>query len=229
MSKVSAKKVALAYSGGLDTSIIIPWLKENYGCEIVAVCGDIGQGGEELDGLKEKARKTGASEVYVEDMREEFVTDYLWKLVRSGGVYEHKYLLGTSIARPLLAKKQVEVALAHGCDALAHGCTGKGNDQVRFELTYKALAPQLPVIAPWREWDIVSREDAIEYASKHKVPIAASTTKIYSRDRNIWHISHAGGAHEDPANAAHDEISMLTKSPAEEHNTPGEVAIGAEK
>ena len=159
------KKVALAYSGGLDTSVIIPWLKENYGCEVVAVCGDIGQGGDELTGLEEKARKTGASEVYIEDMREEFVSQYLWKLVRSGGVYEHKYLLGTSIARPLLAKKQVEVALATGCDALAHGCTGKGNDQVRFELTYKALAPQLQVIAPWREWNIVSREDAIEYAA----------------------------------------------------------------
>src|SRR3982751_6774297 len=148
MSKVSAKKVALAYSGGLDTSIIIPWLKENYGCEIVAVCGDIGQGGEELDGLKEKALKTGASEVYVEDMREEFVTEYLWKLVRSGGVYEHKYLLGTSIARPLLAQRQAEVALKTGCDALGHGCTGKGNDQVRFELTYKAIAPHLNVIDP---------------------------------------------------------------------------------
>ena len=147
------KKVALAYSGGLDTSIIIPWLKENYGCEVVAVCGDIGQGGDELTGLEAKARKTGASEVYVADMREEFVSEYLWKLVRAGGEYEHKYLLGTSIARPLLAKKQVEVALATGCDALAHGCTGKGNDQVRFELTYKALAPHLPVIAPWREWD----------------------------------------------------------------------------
>ena len=166
------KKVALAYSGGLDTSIIIPWLKENYGCEVVAVCGDIGQGGEELTGLKAKALKTGASEVHVADMREEFVSEYLWKMVRAGGEYEHKYLLGTSIARPLLAKKQVEVALATGCDALAHGCTGKGNDQVRFELTYKALAPHLPVIAPWREWDIVSREDAIEYAAKHKVPIA---------------------------------------------------------
>ena len=144
-------------------------------------------------------------------MREEFVTEYLWRLVRAGGVYEHKYLLGTSIARPLLAKKQVEVALATGCDALAHGCTGKGNDQVRFELTYKALAPQLPVIAPWREWDIVSREDAIEYAAKHNVPIAQTTTKIYSRDRNIWHISHEGGALEDPANAAPDDIWMLTK------------------
>src|ERR1700686_2425366 len=149
------KKVALAYSGGLDTSVIIPWLRENYQCEVVAVCGDIGQGGDELTGLEEKARKTGASEVYVADMREEFVTEYLWKLVLAGGEYEHKYLLGTSIARPLLAKKQVEVALATGCDALAHGCTGKGNDQVRFELTYKALAPHLTVIAPWRK--ILSR------------------------------------------------------------------------
>src|SRR3974390_1893088 len=223
------KKVALAYSGGLDTSIIIPWLKENYGCEIVAVCGDIGQGGDELTGLEEKARTTGASEIHVEDMREEFVSQYLWKLVRSGGVYEHKYLLGTSIARPLLAKRQVEVALKTGCDGLAHGCTGKGNDQVRFELTYKALAPHLPVIAPWREWPIVSREDAIEYARAHDVPIAASTTKIYSRDRNIWHISHEGGALEDPANAAPDDIWMLTKSPAQAPDKPGEVSIGFEK
>lgn len=220
------KKVALAYSGGLDTSIIIPWLKENYHCEVVAVCGDVGQGGEELTGLEQKALKTGASEVYVADLREEFITDYLWKMVRAGGVYEHKYLLGTSIARPLLAKRQVEVALETGCDALAHGCTGKGNDQVRFELTYKALAPQLAVISPWREWDIVSREDAIAYAAKRNVPISASTTKIYSRDRNIWHISHEGGALEDPANAAPDDIWMLTKSPKEAPNTPAEVTIG---
>jgi argininosuccinate synthase len=226
MNKMKAKKVALAYSGGLDTSIIIPWLKEHYGCEIVAVCGDIGQGGEELDGLKEKALKTGASEVYVEDMREEFVTDYLWKLVRSGAVYENKYLLGTSIARPLLAKRQAEVALKTGCDALAHGCTGKGNDQVRFELTYKAIAPHLHVIAPWREWDIVSREDAIEYAAAHKVPIAQSTTKIYSRDRNIWHISHEGGELEDPANAAPEHIWMLSKSPADAPAKPVDVTIG---
>jgi argininosuccinate synthase len=226
LSKVNAKKVALAYSGGLDTSIIIPWLKENYGCEVTAICGDIGQGGDELEGLKEKAIKTGASEVYVEDMREEFVSDYLWKLVRSGAVYEHKYLLGTSIARPLLAKRQAEVALKTGCDALAHGCTGKGNDQVRFELTYKAIAPHLPVIAPWREWDIVSREDAIEYAKKHNVPIAQSTTKIYSRDRNIWHISHEGGELEDPANAAPDHIWMLTKSPKEAPDQPAEVTVG---
>jgi argininosuccinate synthase len=226
---MNPKKVALAYSGGLDTSIIIPWLKEKYGCEVVAVCGDIGQGGDELQGLEEKARKTGASEVHVADMREEFVTEYLWPMVLSGAVYEHKYLLGTSIARPLLAKKQVEVALATGCDALAHGCTGKGNDQVRFELTYKALAPHLPVIAPWREWDIVSREDALEYAAKHHVPVAQSTTKIYSRDRNLWHISHEGGELEDPKNAAPDGIWMLTKSPKEAPNTPGEVTIGFEK
>jgi argininosuccinate synthase len=223
---MNPKKVALAYSGGLDTSIIIPWLKEHYGCEVVAVCGDIGQGGDELTGLEQKARKTGASEVHVADMREEFVQDYLWPMVRSGAVYEHKYLLGTSIARPLLAKKQVEVALATGCDALAHGCTGKGNDQVRFELTYKALAPHLPVIAPWREWDIVSREDALDYAAKHNVPVAQSTTKIYSRDRNLWHISHEGGELEDPKNAAPDRIWMLTKSPKEAPNTPGEVTIG---
>src|ERR1022692_4493693 len=223
------KKVALAYSGGLDTSVIIPWLKENYGCDVVAVCGDIGQGADELTGLEAKALRTGASEVYIEDMREEFVTQYLWKLVRSGGVYEHKYLLGTSVARPLLAKKQVEVALRTGCDGLAHGCTGKGNDQVRFELTYKALAPQLAVIAPWREWSIVSREDAIAYAQAHNVPIAQSTTKIYSRDRNIWHISHEGGALEDPANAAPDEIWMLTRSPKDAPDKPVDVTIGFEK
>jgi argininosuccinate synthase len=229
MNKPLVKKVALAYSGGLDTSIIIPGLKEHYQCEVIAVCGDIGQGGEELDGLKEKAFKTGASQVFVEDMREEFVTEYLWKLVRSGAVYEHKYLLGTSIARPLLAKRQAEVALKTDCDALAHGCTGKGNDQVRFELTYKAIAPRLKVIAPWREWSIVSREDAIEYARAHKVPISQSTEKIYSRDRNIWHISHEGGELEDPANAAPDQIWMLTKSPAEAPAKPVELTIGFEK
>src|ERR1700735_3847297 len=223
------KKVALAYSGGLDTSIIIPWLRENYGCEVVAVCGDIGQGEGDREVLEEKARKTGAPECHVADMREEFVRDYLWKLVRSGGVYEDKYLLGTSIARPLLAKRQVEVALQTGCDALSHGCTGKGNDQVRFELTYKALAPELPVIAPWREWNLVSREDCIEYAAKHDVPIAQSTTKIYSRDRNIWHISHEGGELEDPANAAPDGIWMLTKSPKEAPDKAVDVTIGFEK
>lgn len=223
------KKVALAYSGGLDTSIIIPWLKENYGCQVVAVCGDIGQGGDELTGLREKALKTGADEVHIEDMREEFVSEYLWRMVRAGAVYEHKYLLGTSIARPLLAKRQVEVALATGCDGLAHGCTGKGNDQVRFELTYKALAPHLPVIAPWREWSIVSREDAIEYAAQHHVPIAQTTTKIYSRDRNLWHISHEGGELEDPANAPSDGVWMLTRSPQQAPDTPAQVTVGFEQ
>ncbi|MGA2435718.1 MAG: argininosuccinate synthase [Bryobacteraceae bacterium] len=223
------KKVALAYSGGLDTSIIIPWLKENYGCEVVAVCGNIGQGDDELAGLEEKALRTGASEVHIQDLREEFVREYLWPLVRSGAVYETKYLLGTSIARPLLAKKQVEAALKSGCDAVSHGCTGKGNDQVRFELAYKALAPQLTVIAPWREWDIRSREDAIAYAAARNVPISATTKKIYSRDRNMWHISHEGGALEDPANAAPDEIWMLTKSPKEAPDKPGDVTIGFEQ
>jgi len=222
------KKVALAYSGGLDTSVIIPWLKENYGCEVVAVCGDIGQGDEELEGLREKALKTGASECHVADLREEFVTDYLWPLVRSGAMYEGKYLLGTSIARPLLAKAQVEVALKTGCDGLSHGATGKGNDQVRFELTYKALAPRLAVIAPWREWDIVSREDALEYAARHNVPVTATAKKIYSRDRNLWHVSHEGGPLEDPLNAAPDEIWMTTRSPQDAPDSPGEVAIGFE-
>lgn len=223
------KKVALAYSGGLDTSVIIPWLKENYGCQVVAVCGDIGQGAGELKGLAAKARKTGASEVHIEDLREEFVTGYLWRLVRSGGVYEHKYLLGTSIARPLLASKQVEVALKTGCDGLAHGCTGKGNDQVRFELTYKALAPHLQVIAPWREWDIKSREDAIDYAHRHHVPISQTTTKIYSRDRNIWHISHEGGELEDPGNAPDGAVWMLTRSPKDAPDKSRDVTIGFEK
>jgi argininosuccinate synthase len=223
------KKIALAYSGGLDTSIIIPWLKENYGSEVVAVCGDIGQGPDELKGLKEKARKTGAKEVHIADMREEFCTDYLWPMIRSGAVYEHKYLLGTSIARPLLAKKQVEVALKTNCDALAHGCTGKGNDQVRFELTYKALAPHLPVIAPWREWDIVSREDAIDYAKKHNVPISQTTAKIYSRDRNLWHISHEGAELEDPANAPSDAVWMLTEHPWNAPAKGTEVTVGFEE
>ncbi len=222
------KKVALAYSGGLDTSVIIPWLRENYGCQVVAVCGNIGQGEEELAGLEQKALRTGASEVYLEDLREEFVSEYLWRLVRSGAVYEHKYLLGTSIARPLLAKKQVEVALKTGCDALAHGCTGKGNDQVRFEMAYKALAPHLRVIAPWREWEIRSREDALAYAARHNVPVAATAAKIYSRDRNLWHISHEGGPLEDPARPAPEDVWMITRSPREAPDKPAEVRIGFE-
>ena len=223
------KKVALAYSGGLDTSIIIPWLRENYGCEVVAVCGDVGQGSGELEGIVEKAKKSGAVDVFVEDMREEFVRDYVWPMVRSGAIYETKYLLGTSIARPLLAKRQVEIALETGCDALSHGATGKGNDQVRFELTYKALAPHLPVIAPWREWSINSREDAIDYAAAHDIPIDVSKAKIYSRDRNLWHISHEGGELEDPANAPSDAVWMLTSSPKDTPDTSADVAIEFEK
>ena len=223
------KKVALAYSGGLDTSIIIPWLRENYGCQVIAICGDVGQGSGELEGIVEKAKKSGAVEVFVEDMREEFVRDYVWPMVRSGAIYEAKYLLGTSIARPLLAKRQVEIALETGCDALSHGATGKGNDQVRFELTYKALAPHLPVIAPWREWSINSREDAIDYAAAHDIPIDVSKAKIYSRDRNLWHISHEGGELEDPANAPSDSVWMLTSSPKDAPDTPADVAIEFEK
>src|SRR5450755_4585209 len=177
------EKVVLAYSGGLDTSIIIPWLKENYDCEVIAVIGDVGQQ-EDLEAARQKALATGASTAVVEDLREEFVCEYIWPTLRAGAVYEHTYLLGTAMARPVIAKRQAEIALQLGADGLSHGCTGKGNDQVRFELTFKALAPHLAVIAPWREWKIVSREDAIEYAAQHKVPISASTTKIYSRDRN---------------------------------------------
>jgi argininosuccinate synthase len=222
------KRVALAYSGGLDTSIIIPWLKENYGCEVVAVAGDVGQG-EELEGLREKAIQTGAAEIYIEDLRHEFVTEYIWPSLRAGAVYEHKYLLGTSFARPVIAKKQVEIAQQTGCDALCHGCTGKGNDQVRFELTYKALAPEMAVIAPWREWDIVSREDAIDYATERQIPIAVSREKIYSRDRNIWHISHEGGILEDPASEPEEAMYTLTVSPEAAPDKPEYVEITFEK
>lgn len=210
------RKVVLAYSGGLDTSVIIPWLKENYQCEVIAMAGDVGQG-EELQGLHEKALKTGASKLYVEDLREEFVRDYIWPTLRAGAIYERKYLLGTSMARPVLAKRQVEIALKEEADAVAHGCTGKGNDQVRFELTYKALAPHLKVIAPWREWRIKSREDAIDYAHQHNVPVTATKEKIYSEDRNIWHISHEGGILEDPASEPEESMWKLT-APLE--NTP---------
>ena len=219
------KKVALAYSGGLDTSIIIPWLKEHYkNCEVVAIAADVGQG-EELDGLKEKAIATGAAEIYIEDLRHEFVTEYIFPTLKAGAVYEHKYLLGTSFARPVIAKKQVEIALQTGCDALAHGCTGKGNDQVRFELTFKALAPHLTVIAPWREWDIVSREDAIDYANERQIPITASREKIYSRDRNIWHISHEGGILEDPAAEPEEAMYILSVSPENAPDKPEYVEI----
>jgi argininosuccinate synthase len=220
--------IVLAYSGGLDTSIIVPWLKEHYDARIVCVAGDIGQG-DELEGVREKAIASGADECYIEDLRDEFVTDFIWPTLRAGAIYGRKYLLGTSMGRPLLARRQVEVARRIGADALAHGCTGKGNDQVRFELTYAAFAPELPVIAPWREWDIKSREDALDYAKKHNVPVTASREKIYSRDRNIWHISHEGGVLEDPAQPPPADLFMLTVSPETAPDEPENVTIGFNK
>ena len=222
------KKVVLAYSGGLDTSIIIPWLKENYGgCEVIAMIADVGQK-EDLEAAKRKALATGAASASIEDLREEFITRYIWPTLRAGAVYEHKYLLGTSFARPVIAKRQVEVALDHGADAVAHGCTGKGNDQVRFELTYKALGPNLQIIAPWREWKIFSREDAIIYAREHNVPIEQSKANIYSRDRNIWHLSHEGGRLEDPTNAPEEAMWQWVASPEKAPDKPAEVEIGFE-
>ncbi len=200
MDKSKIKKVVLAYSGGLDTSIIIPWLKENYNnCEVIAVSGDVGQG-TELDGLEEKAKKTGASKLYIEDLNKEFVEDYIFPTVKAGAVYEGDYLLGTSFARPVIAKRIVEIALAEGADAICHGCTGKGNDQVRFELTIKAFAPDMPIIAPWREWNIKSREEEIEYAEAHNIPLKINRETNYSKDKNLWHLSHEGLDLEDPAN-----------------------------
>ena len=226
---MAKNKVVLAYSGGLDTSIIIPWLIENKGLEVHAVCGDVGQGGEELEGLAEKAKKTGAKSCKIVDLRREFLVDYVWPCLRAMTVYEGRYLLGTSMARPILAKAQVDYAREIGATHVAHGCTGKGNDQVRFELTYMALAPDLKIEAPWREWNIRSREDAIDYAEAKKIPITASRTKIYSRDRNLWHISHEGGALESPANMPPDDVWMLTVSPEEAPDQPRIVTIGYEK
>jgi argininosuccinate synthase len=226
------QKIALAYSGGLDTSVIVPWLKEHYpGAKVVCVAADVGQGEDELRGVKEKAIASGADECYVEDMRKEFVEDFVYPTLRAGAIYNRKYLLGTSIARPIIAKRQVDVALAVGADALSHGCTGKGNDQVRFELTYMTFAPQLPVIAPWREaaWKIRSREDALAYAAAHNVPVSASTKKIYSRDRNLWHISHEGGVLEDPGQAPPKDLFLLTTDPADAPDTPELVTITFEK
>jgi argininosuccinate synthase len=218
--------IVLAYSGGLDTSIIVPWLKEHYeGARIICVAGDIGQG-DELQGVREKAIASGAEECYIEDLRQEFVSEFIWPTLRAGAIYGRKYLLGTSMGRPLLARRQVEVARRIGADALAHGCTGKGNDQVRFELTYAAFAPDLPVIAPWREWEIRSREDAIAYAKQHNVPVTASREKIYSRDRNIWHISHEGGVLEDPGQSPPDDLFMLTPSPRLAPDKPESVTVG---
>ena len=222
------QKVVLAYSGGLDTSIIIPWLKENYGgCEVIAMIGDLGQQ-EDLEAARKKALATGASSAYVEDLREEFITQYIWPTLRAGAVYEHKYLLGTSFARPLLAQRQVQLAKQVGADAVAHGCTGKGNDQVRFELAAKALAPELKIIAPWREWNIASREEAIAYAQSHNIPVEQTKKNIYSRDRNIWHLSHEGGVLEDPANAPDEAMWQWVVAADKAPEKPTTVAIGFE-
>ena len=213
MRKVN--KVVLAYSGGLDTSAIIPWLKENYDCEVVAFAADVGQGDEELEGLKEKAIATGASECYIVDLKEEFVKEYIFPTITTGAVYEGEYLLGTSMARPVIAKAQVEIARKVGADALCHGCTGKGNDQVRFEGAFNALAPDLAVIAPWREWDMVSREDLLAYLAERNIKTTASATKIYSRDANAWHISHEGGELEDPWCEPSKQVWTMTVDPEE--------------
>lgn len=211
--KPQIKKVVLAYSGGLDTSVIVPWLKENYGCEVVCFCADVGQGDEDMRGLEQKAINSGASQCIIHDMKEEFASDYLFPMLKAGAVYEHKYLLGTSVARPLIAKHLVDVAHEVGADAIAHGATGKGNDQVRFELTVMALDPRLKIIAPWREWDIRSREDAIAYAAKHNVSVTATIKSIYSRDSNLWHLSHEGGLLEDPWNEPEEAMYQLSTSP----------------
>lgn len=229
MSKVGAvKKVVLAYSGGLDTSIIVPWLKNNYQCEVICFTADLGQE-EELDGLEEKAIKSGASKLYIRDLREEFLREYVFPTMQAGAVYEREYLLGTSFARPIIAKHLVEIAELEGADAIAHGCTGKGNDQVRFELTVMALNPKLKVIAPWREWDIRSRQDAIAYAQEFNVPIAQTEKDIYSRDRNIFHLSHEGGLLENPWNEPEPRMYQLTTSPEEAPDTPVYIEIGFEK
>ncbi|HYR27663.1 MAG TPA: argininosuccinate synthase [Thermoanaerobaculia bacterium] len=222
------KKVALAYSGGLDTSIIITWLKENYGCDVVAVAVDVGQA-EETAGLAQKAYATGACDFHLVDAKEEFAADYLFPVLKAGAIYERDYLLGTSTARPLIARKQVEIALATGCDALAHGCTGKGNDQVRFELAYSALAPELKIVAPWREWDIVSREDAIDYAAARGIPVPVTKKDPYSRDRNLWHLSHEGGPLEDPMFEPEASMFKLSVDPMDAPNTPETVTVTFEE
>lgn len=220
------KKVVLAYSGGLDTSIIIPWLKEHHQCEVVAFAANIGQGDHEFDGLEKKALASGASKLIVKDLREEFLNDYCFPMMQAGAAYEEKYLLGTSIARPIIARHMMEVVEAEGADAVAHGCTGKGNDQVRFELTFKAFDPTVQVIAPWREWDLRSREDCIRYAEERKIPITATREKPYSHDRNIWHLSSEGGELEDPWHTPPKAVYQLTADPKDAPNTPECVEIG---
>src|SRR5919112_829110 len=218
------KKVVLAYSGGLDTSVMLRWIKEHYGCEVVCYCADVGQG-EELAGLEEKARATGASKLYVEDLREEFVREYVWPAVKANAVYEGVYLLGTSLARPVIAKRQIEIAQKEGADAVAHGATGKGNDQVRFELTYYALRPDIKVIAPWREWDFKGRMDLIAYAKEHKIPVTTTAEKPYSTDANLMHISYEGGILENPWAAPPEDIFLLTKSPENAKDTAEEIVL----
>ena len=225
MKKEDIKKVVLAYSGGLDTSVIIPWLKENYnGCEVIAACADLGQG-DELEPVHDKAIKTGASKCYILDLKEEFIKDYVWPTVKAGAVYEKKYLLGTSFARPLIAKKLVEIAEAEGADAIAHGATGKGNDQVRFELSVKALNPDLAIIAPWREWELRSRDQEIDYAAAHNIPIPVSHDHDYSMDRNMGHLSHEGSDLEDPWNAPKDELFIVTNIPEKAPDKPEYVEL----
>ena len=226
---MAKEKVILAYSGGLDTSIIIPWLKENYDYEVIAMAADVGQG-EELDPLNEKAIRTGASKIYIEDLKEVFITDYIWPTLKAGAMYEGKYLLGTSFARPIIAKRMVEIALREGATAIAHGATGKGNDQVRFELTVKALAPELKIIAPWRIWDIKSRDDAIDYANARNIPIPVSKKDNYSRDRNLWHLSHEGSELEDPAlEPLYDRLLQLSVTPEKAPDKATYVEIGFDK
>jgi argininosuccinate synthase len=219
------RTIVLAYSGGLDTSIIVPWLRENYDARVICVAADVGQGDAELEGVRQKAIASGAEDCFIEDLREEFVKDFIFPTLRAGAIYNRKYLLGTSMARPLIARRQVDVARRVGADALAHGCTGKGNDQVRFELTYASFAPDLPVIAPWRVWDIRSREDALAYAAKHGIPVTATKEKIYSRDANLWHLSHEGGVLEDPAASPPSDLFMLTATPENAPDVPEMVAI----
>jgi argininosuccinate synthase len=222
------KKVALAYSGGLDTSIIIPWLKENYGCEVIAVCGNVGQG-KELDGLEAKALRTGASKAYIEDLTKEFVEDFIFPTMQAGAEYEGKYLLGTSFARPLIAKRLVEIAKKEGCTAICHGATGKGNDQVRFELTVKALAPEMDIIAPWRIWDIKSREEEIDYAKARDIDVPVTKERPYSMDANIWHLSHEGGDLEDPWNEPKKDLLMICVNPEDAPDKPEYIEIDFEK
>ena len=223
------KKVALAYSGGLDTSIIIPWLKDHYGCEVIAICGNCGQS-DELEGLEEKAIKTGASKIYIEDLTEEFLNDYVFETVKAGAKYEGKYMLGTSFARPIIAKRVVEIAKKEGCDAICHGCTGKGNDQVRFELAIKAFAPEMQIIAPWRFWEFKSRDEEIDYAIAHNIPLKINRETNYSKDKNIWHLSHEGLDLESPKNEPmYDKILEMGVSPWKAPDTPTYVTIDFEK